>query len=127
MFVEIDNFVFDIDKATHCLMSKNYFKIYSKKYKTNSGDGSIKIENCENLYDKICEIFINNGFIKIREKERFWLINKKSIYSFEFNNGFYYFSLGDEILPLIIRSNSENELEIEIIKNLFSKDRIIIE
>lgn len=126
MFVEIRNFVFDIDKATHCLLTKEYFKIFSKHYKTNVRNSSIKIENCEDLYNKICEIFIENGFIKIKERERVWLINKKLIHAFSIDGRFYYFSL-DEELPLIIASNSDNKLEAECIKNLCFKDRIIIE
>ena len=127
MFVEIKNFVFNIDEATHCLLTKDFFRVYSRQYKSNSADGSIKIENCENLYDKICEIFIANGFVKIKERERCWLINKQLINSFELNNGYYRFSLGKESLPLIIMSNSDNELEVECIKNLCFKDRVIIE
>lgn len=127
MFIEIKNFVFDVDKATHCLLAKNFFRAYSQQYKSNTADGSIKIENCENLYDKICEIFIANGFVKIKERERCWLINKQLINSFELNNGFYRFSLGKESLPLIIMSNSDNELEVECVKNLCFKDRVIVE
>ena len=126
MFVEIKNFVFDISKATHCLLTKEYFKIFSKHYKTNVRNSSIKIENCEDLYDKICKIFVENGFIKIKERERVWLINKKLIHAFNADGGFYYFSL-DEELPLIIASNSDSELEVECIKNLCFDDRIIIE
>ncbi len=130
MFIEIKNFVFDIDEATHCLLTKDFFRVYSQQYKSNmvngSIDGSIKIENCENLYNKICEIFVKNGFVKIRERERVWLINKRLIYSFELNNGFYRFSLGKESPPLIIMSNN-NELEVECIKNLCFEDRTIIE
>lgn len=127
MFVEIKNFVFNIDEATHCVLTKDFFRIFSKQYKSNTVDGSIKIENCENLYDKICEIFVENGFVKIREQERCWLINKRLIYSFELSNGFYRFSLGKDTLPLIIMSNSDNELETECIKNLCFQDRIVIE
>lgn len=127
MFVEIKNFVFNIDEATHCLLTKDFFRVYSRQYKSNSADGSIKIENCENLYDKICEIFIANGFVKIKERERYWLINKRLIYSFELNNGFYRFSLGKESLPLIIMSNNNSELEVECIKNLCFEDRVVIE
>ncbi len=127
MFIEIKNFVFDISKATHCLLGKDFFRVYSQQYKSNMTDGSIKIENCENLYDKICEIFVKNGFVKIRERERCWLINKRLINSFELNNGFYRFSLGKESSPLIIMSNSDNELEVECIKNLCFEDRVVIE
>ena len=127
MFVEIKNFVFDIDKATHCLITNNYFRVFSKQYKSNSVEGSIKIEKCKKLYDKICEVFVKNGFVKITERERSWLINKRLINSFELSNGFYRFSLGKEALPLIIMSNSDNELEVECFKNLCFDDRIIIE
>lgn len=125
MFVEIKNFVFDIDKATHCLLAKNFFRVYSRQYKSNSVHGSIKIEHCKNLYDKICDVFVANGFVKIRERERIWLINKRLINSFELNNSFYRFSLGKEALPLIIMSNSDNKLEVECIKNLCFEDRVI--
>lgn len=127
MFVEIKNFVFNIDEATHCLLTKHSFRVFSKQYKSNTADSSIKIENCENLYDKICDTFVANGFVKITERERLWLINKRLIYSFESNNGFYRFSLGKESPPLIIMSNSDSELEVECIKNLCFKDRIVIE
>lgn len=126
MFVEIKNFVFNIDEATHCVLTKEYFKIFSKHYKTNVRNNSIKIENCENLYDKICETFVKNGFVKIKERERVWLINKKLIHAFNTSGEFYYFSLEEE-LPLIIASNSDNELEVECIKNLCFEDRIVIE
>ena len=127
MFIEIKNFVFDIDKATHCLITNNYFRVFSKQYKSNSVEGSIKIEKCKKLYGKICDVFVANGFVKITERERSWLINKQLINSFELNNGFYRFSLGKEALPLIIMSNSNNELEVECVKNLCFEDRIIIE
>lgn len=127
MFVEIKNFVFDIDKATYCLLGKDFFKFYSRQYRNTISYGSIKIENCNDLYDKICEIFVANGFVKIREQERTWLINKRLINSFELDNGSYCFSLGKEALPLIIKSNNNNELEVECIKNLCFEDRIIIE
>ena len=126
MFIEIKNFVFNIDKATHCALTKNYVRVFSKQYNSNSTRGSIKIEKCKNLYDKICEIFVANGFVKIREQDRCWLINKRLINSFGIENGFYYFSLGYETLPLFIKANSDNELEVECIKNLCFDDRIII-
>lgn len=127
MFVEIKNFVFNIDEATHCMLTKYSFRVFSKQYKSNLANGSIKIENCENFYDKICEVFVKNGFIKITEREKCWLINKRLIYLFELNNGFYRFSFGKESPPLIIKSNSNNELEVECIKNLCFEDRIVIE
>lgn len=127
MFIEIKNFVFDINKATHCLLGKDFFKIYSRQYRNSITDGSIKIENCNNLYDKICEIFTANGFVKIREQDRYWLINKRLINSFETDNSSYYFTLGNEALPLFIKANSDSELEVECIKNLCFKDRVIIE
>lgn len=127
MFVEIKNFVFNIDETTHCLLTKDFFRVYSQQYKSNTVDGSIKIENCENLYNKICETFVKNGFVKITEQERCWLINKRLIYSFELNNGFYRFSLGKESPPLIIMSNNNSELEVECIKNLCFEDRVVIE
>lgn len=127
MFVEIKNFVFNIDKATHCLLVNNYFRIFSKQYKSTLTTGSIKIEKCKKFYDKICEIFVMNGFVKITERDRIWLINKRLINSFETDNGFYRFSLGKEALSLIIKSNNNNELEVECIKNLCFEDRIIIE
>lgn len=127
MFVEIKNFVFNIDKATHYLLVNNYFRIFSKQYKSTLTTGSIKIEKCKKFYNKICEIFVTNGFVKITEQDRIWLINKRLINSFETDNGFYRFSLGKEALPLIIKSNNNNELEVECIKNLCFKDRIIIE
>lgn len=127
MFVEIKNFVFNIEEATHCQLTKNFFRVFSKQYKNNSVDGSIKIENCNDLYDKICDVFVANGFVKIREQDRYWLINKRLINSFELNNGFYRFSLGKESLPLIIMSNNNNELEVECIKNLCFDDRVTIE
>lgn len=127
MFVEIKNFVFDIDKATHCQLTKNYFRVFSKQYKSKLTYGSIKIDKCKNLYDKICDVFVTNGFIKITERDRCWLINRRLINSFELDNGCYRFSLGKESLPLIIESNSDNELEVECIKNLCFDDRIIIE
>lgn len=127
MFVEIKNFVFNIDEATHCMLTKHYFRVFSKQYKSNFANGSIKIENCENFHDKICEVFVKNGFVKITEQEKCWLINKRLIYLFELNNGFYRFSFGKESPPLIIKSNSNNELEVECIKNLCFEDRIVIE
>lgn len=127
MLVEIKNFVFDIDKATHCVLTKNFVRVFSKQYKSSSMHDSIKIKNCKKLYDKICETFIANGFVKITEQEKCWLINKQLINSFGIDNGFYFFSLGKEALPLIIKSNSNNELEVECIKNLCFNDRIIIE
>lgn len=127
MLVEIKNFVFDIDKATHCLLGKNFVRVFSKQYKSSSMHDSIKIKNCKKLYDKICEIFIANGFVKITEQEKCWLINKQLINSFGIDNGFYFFSLGKEALPLIIKSNNNNELEVECIKNLCFQDRIVIE
>lgn len=127
MFVEIKNFVFDIDEATHCLLTKHSFRVSSKQYKSDLANGSIKIENCENLHDKICEVFVKNDFVKIRERDRYWLINKRLINSFELNNGFYRFSLGKEALSLVIKANNDSELEVECIKNLCFKDRIIIE
>lgn len=126
MFVEIRNFVFDLDKATHCLLGKDFFKIYSRQYRNSLTYGVIKIENCNDLYDKICETFIANGFVKITEQDRFWLINKRSINSFEIDNGSYCFTLGEEALQLFIKSNSDSELEVECIKNLCFDDRIII-
>ncbi len=126
MFVEINNFVFDIDKATHCLLGKDSFKVYSRQYRDSIAYGSIKIK-CNDLYDKICETFVANGFVKITEQDRCWLINKRLINSFELDNGSYYFTLGEEALPLAIKSNSNNELETECIKNLCFKDRIVIE
>lgn len=92
MFVEIKNFVFDIDKATHCLVTKDFFKVYSRQYRNSITDGSIKIENCSNFNDKICDVFVANGFVKIREQDRFWLINKRLINSFETDNSSYYFT-----------------------------------
>ena len=127
MFVEIKNFVFDIDKATHCLLGKDFFKIYSRQYRNTIAYGLIKIENSNDLYDKICDVFVANGFVKITEQDRYWLINKRLINSFELNNGCYYFTLGEEALSLAIKSNSDNELEVECIKNLCFKDRVIIE
>ena len=127
MFVEIKNFVFDIDKATHCQLTKNFFRVFSKQYNSNSTRGSIKIEKCKNIYDKICETFVANGFVKIREQDRLWLINKRLINSFEIENGFYRFTLGEEPLPLIIMSNNNSELEVECIKNLCFEDKTIIE
>lgn len=127
MFVEIKNFVFDIDKATHCLLGRDFVKIYSRQYRNSITDGSIKIENCNDFYDKICEIFTANGFVKIREQDRYWLINKRLINSFETDNGSYYFTLGNEALPLFIKANSDSELEVECIKNLCFNDRVIIE
>ena len=127
MFVEIKNFVFNIDKATHCLLGKDFFKIYSRQYRNTIAYGLIKIENSNDLYDKICDVFIANGFVKITEQDRYWLINKRLINSFELNNGCYYFTLGEEALSLAIKSNSDNELEVECIKNLCFKDRVIIE
>ena len=127
MFVEIRNCVFDMDKATHYQLTKNFFRVFSKQYNSNSTRGSIKIEKCKNIYDKICETFVANGFVKIREQDRLWLINKRLINSFGIENGFYYFSLGEEVLPLFIKANSNNELEVECIKNLCFEDRIIIE
>ena len=127
MFVEIKNFVFNIDKATHCLLGKDFFKIYSRQYRNTIAYGLIKIENSNDLYDKICDVFVANGFVKITEQDRYWLINKRLINSFELNNGCYYFTLGEEALSLAIKSNSDNELEVECIKNLCFKDRVIIE
>ena len=127
MFVEIGNSVFDIDKATHCLLGKDFFKFYSRQYRNSISYGSIKIENCSNLNDKICDIFVANGFVKIKEQDRCWLINKRFINSFEIDNGCYYFTLGDEALSLFIKANSDNELEVECIKNLCFEDRVIIE
>ena len=126
MFIEIKNFVFNIDEVTHCLLTKHSFRVFLKQYKSDTADGSIKIENCENLYDKICEIFVKNGFVKITERERVWLINKRLINYFEMNNGFYRFFLGKELPPLIIMSNN-NELEVECIKNLCFENRTIVE
>lgn len=126
MFVEINNFVFDINKATHCLLGKDSFKVYSRQYRDSIAYGSIKIE-CNDLYDKICETFVANGFVKIKEQDRCWLINKHFINSFEIDNGCYYFTLGDEALSLFIKANSDNELEVECIKNLCFEDRVIIE
>lgn len=127
MFVEIKNFVFDIDKATHCLVAKDFFKVYSRQYRNSITDGSIKIENCSNFNDKICDVFVANGFVKIREQDRYWLINKRLINSFETDNGCYYFMLGNEALPLFIKSNSDSELEVECVKNMCFKDRVVIE
>ena len=127
MFVEIRNSVFDLDKATHCLLGKDFFKIYSRQYRNSLTYGVIKIENCNDLYDKICETFIANGFVKITEQDRCWLINKRSINSFEIDNGSYCFTLGEEALQLFIKSNSDSELETECIKNLCFNDRVIIE
>lgn len=124
MFVEIKNFVFDINKATHCLLGKDFFKVYSRQYRDSIAYGSIKI-GCNDLYDKICETFVANGFVKITEQDRCWLINKRLINSFELDNGSYYFTLGEEALPLVIKSNSNSELETECIKNLCFEDRII--
>lgn len=126
MFIEIRNFVFNIDKATHCLLGKYSFKVYSRQYRDSIAYGSIKIENCNDLYDKICDVFVANGFVKIREQDRLWLINKRLINSFEIDNDCYYFTLGKEALPLAIKSNSNNELEVECIKNLCFQDRIVI-
>lgn len=109
------------------MLGKDFFKIYSRQYRNSITDGSIKIENCNDFYDKICEIFVVNGFVKIREQDRFWLINKRLINSFETDNGSYYFILGNEALPLFIKANSDNELEVECVKNLCFKDRVIIE
>lgn len=92
VFVEIKNFVFDIDKATHCLFGRDFLKVYSRQYRNSITDGSIKIENCNDFYDKICEIFTANGFVKIREQDRYWLINKRLINSFETDNCSYYFT-----------------------------------
>ena len=127
MFVEIRNCVFDLDKATHCLVTKDFFKIYSRQYRNSITYGSIKIENCNNLNDKICDVFVANGFVKIREQDRCWLINKQLINSFEIDNGSYCFTLGDEALQLFIKSNSYSELEAECIKNLCFEDKTIIE
>lgn len=127
MFIEIRNFVFDLDKATHCLVTKDFFKIYSRQYRNTITYGSIKIENCDDLNDKICEILIANGFVKIREQDRRWLINKRLINSFELDNGSYYFTLGEEALPLFIKANSDSELEIECVKKLCFDDRVVIE
>lgn len=127
MFVEIKNFVFDIDKATYCLLGKDFFKFYSRQYRNTISYGSIKIENCNELYDKICEIFVANGFVKITEQDRCWLINKQLINSFELDNGCYHFTLGEEALSLFIKANNDSELEVECIKNLCFKDRVIIE
>lgn len=127
MFVEIRNSVFDLDKATHCLVGKDFFKIYSRQYRNSITYGSIKIENCNDLNDKICEVFVANGFVKIREQDRYWLINKRLINSIEIDNSSYYFTLGEEALPLFIKFNSGSELEVECIKNLCFKDKITIE
>lgn len=127
MFIEIRNFVFDLDKATHCLVTKDFFKIYSRQYRNSITYGSIKIENCDDLNDKICEIFVANGFVKIREQDRYWLINKRLINSFELDNGSYCFTLGNEALQLFIKSNSDSKLEVECVKNLCFDDRVVIE
>lgn len=127
MFVEIKNCVFDIDKATHCLVGKDFFKVYSRQYRNSITYGSIKIENCDDLYDKICETFIANGFVKIKEQDRYWLINKRLINSFETDNDSYYFTLGEEALPLFIKANSDSKLEVECVKNLCFNDRVVIE
>ena len=125
MFIEIKNFVFDINKASHCLVARNFFRVYSKQYQNGITYDSIKIENCSNLNNKICETFVANGFAKIRERERCWLINKRLINSFELNNGLYRFSLSEESLPLIIKLNNNSELEVEYVKNLCFDDRVI--
>lgn len=127
MFIEIRNFVFDLDKATHCLVTKDFFKIYSRQYRNSITYGSIKIENCDDLNDKICEIFVANGFVKIREQDRYWLINKRLINSFELDNGSYCFTLGNEALQLFIKPNSDSKLEVECVKNLCFDDRVVIE
>lgn len=127
MFVEIRNSVVDIDKATHCLVGKDFFKVYSRQYRNSITYGSIKIENCNDLNDKICETFIANGFVKIREQDRYWLINKRLINSVEIDNSSYYFTLGEEALSLAIKSNSDNELEVECVKNLCFDDSVVIE
>lgn len=127
MFIEIRNFVFDLDKATHCLVTKDFFKIYSRQYRNSITYGSIKIENCDDLNNKICEIFVANGFVKIREQDRYWLINKRLINSFELDNGSYCFTLGNEALQLFIKSNSDSKLEVECVKKLCFDDRVVIE